>query len=732
MINIIVSIVSTRYVENYASELTGRKVTIGSVWVNLLRFTVTINDLKMYEQNSDTVFFSFDEFFVNTSPTKYLFSKTIAVSEVYLEEPHITLVMKGDSLNFQDILARFTSKEDTLSSSDSSETIPYVIKDIQLANGAFRFVQSTFNGTLVLKAIEMECPEVSSTNPNVTFELATESEGGGDLSLNGNVHLDSLSYQVGIKSKAFTLDFLLPFVDKVLYAKSINGFLDVDMNVYGNINTTLEGASGVASLSEFVMTDTAGNASVKCKKIGIIMDSLNALKGNYDIQKVEVIDPYLRFDITKSGNNLYREFTAPDSTATDSLQAPSSEVDNEYMNFFRLLNDYFYAIGREYTVNFYNIDSVSLRNGSIHFNDYTLDQQFSFKFDSLDVNAHHVRSDRDTLLVEAHAALNRSGIFTSRLLLNPKQVGDMQLYYTIAGLKVTDFSPYSEYYVAHPFWDGVVFLESTSTVKNKWLVSKNHLLVKKLEVGDKVHNKTALDLPLKLAITLLRDMNGNIDLDLPLKGNVDDPKFRVMPILFKILKNVIVKAAAAPYKLLAQGVDADSADLHDIKFNYLQSDLRSRQLKGLNFLSRILNQKKEMQVTLVHMSNPDWEKKQYALFEAKRKYYMQKNAKTTLTSSDTLAIDNISRLDSAFTTFLTKESGTVGASTTEAMALKLAGEQNVQTLLDQVERTRKENVIQYLQSKVEGTPRYKIVDAKPAEKVSYQERPKFVLVYSAL
>jgi hypothetical protein len=76
------------------------------------------------------------------------------------------------------------------------------------------------------------------------------------------------------------------------------------------------------------------------------------------------------------------------------------------------------------------------------------------------------------------------------------------------------------------------------------------VVVDQLELGDEVQSPDAVHLPLKLAVALLRDRNGVIDLELPMNGSLDDPKFRVGPIIWKIFVNIIVKAATAPFALL--------------------------------------------------------------------------------------------------------------------------------------------------------------------------------------
>lgn len=728
----VVAQITRNYIENHAEEWIGRKVSIGSLWLNPLNSSLSIDNLKVFEKDSDTAFLSFSRFYINTTPYKYFFGKRIVVTELSLVAPHARIVMNGESFNFDDLLERFASNDDSLRAEQTDENSAFTFEDISISYGGLNFYHSTFQGEMGLEAVRLNCPLVSSDNPDIQFDLSMGVTSGGVLDVNGRFDQDSLSYAVAVEGKEFNIGFLLPFIDKIMYVTSISGTIDTQLNVGGNFNNAISEAKGIVKLSAFQLLDTLGKPSVALDQFEINIDTVSAIEGSYRLSKVKIDKPYLRFDLTESGNNLMRNISEPNDSIDadfDSLRLDNN-VEDEYVGFFRLINDYFYDLATEYAINFYSVDSLSLQNGHIQFNDYTLNQQFNFLFENLDITASNVQSDKDTILVEMKSSLNRSGIMNATVLLKPKSVGDMYAHYTVNELKVSDFSPYSEYYVAHPFWDGVVFLESTSEVKNHWLESQNKIVIRHLEVGDKVKNQTALDLPLKLAVSLLKDVNGDVDLSIPVKGDVNDPKFRLMPIVLKIFKDLIVKAAASPYKILARTFNANEDDLRDIKYDYLQYDLRKRQTKGLNLLARILNQKKDMQVQLIHLSNAQWEMDQYALFEAKRMYYVQANNKTTLNFEDTLAIDRIQRLDSAFTTYLRTQTGSLNSiAEIEVMATQLVGKDKIQQLLSEVELKRKALAIAYLQGKVEDHSRFTIIDGKPEDLAVHRERPKFLIQF---
>ena len=76
-------------------------------------------------------------------------------------------------------------------------------------------------------------------------------------------------------------------------------------------------------------------------------------------------------------------------------------------------------------------------------------------------------------------------------------------------------------------------------VENRKLDAKHHIVIDQLEFGAATESKQAVPLPIKLAVSLLKDRNGVIDLDLPVGGSLDDPTFRIGPIIWKVFVNLI-------------------------------------------------------------------------------------------------------------------------------------------------------------------------------------------------
>jgi hypothetical protein len=117
-------------------------------------------------------------------------------------------------------------------------------------------------------------------------------------------------------------------------------------------------------------------------------------------------------------------------------------------------------------------------------------------------------------------------------------------------MELSTFNPYSGKFAGYNITKGKLTTELHYKVDGRKLDAQHHITVDQLEFGDKTASKDAVSLPVKLAVALLKDRNGVIDLDIPVNGTLDDPKFRLGPIIWKVFLNILEKAVTAPFALL--------------------------------------------------------------------------------------------------------------------------------------------------------------------------------------
>jgi len=137
--------------------------------------------------------------------------------------------------------------------------------------------------------------------------------------------------------------------------------------------------------------------------------------------------------------------------------------------------------------------------------------------------------------------------------------GEIQLFafdrHTDVGMRFENiplpvFNPYSGRFAGYNIAKGSLTTDLQYLIEDRKLDAKHHIRIDQLEWGEATESKDAVPLPIKLATSLLKDADGVIDLNVPVKGTLDDPKFRIGPIVWQIIKNILVKAVMVPFKLL--------------------------------------------------------------------------------------------------------------------------------------------------------------------------------------
>jgi outer membrane protein OmpA-like peptidoglycan-associated protein len=158
------------------------------------------------------------------------------------------------------------------------------------------------------------------------------------------------------------------------------------------------------------------------------------------------------------------------------------------------------------------------------------------------------------------------------------------------GIDLPPFTPYSGKYAGYAIARGTLTMELKYKLENRKLTAENRLLVDQLEFGEKVESKDATKLPVRLAVSLLRDKDGLIDLDLPIEGSLDDPKFRLGKVIWQVIGNLIGKAATAPFALLGKVLGGGKGEeFSSVDFAAGHDALDDTARKKLDALAKALN-----------------------------------------------------------------------------------------------------------------------------------------------
>jgi uncharacterized protein involved in outer membrane biogenesis len=184
--------------------------------------------------------------------------------------------------------------------------------------------------------------------------------------------------------------------------------------------------------------------------------------------------------------------------------------------------------------------------------------------------------------------------------------GSVQLFafdrHTDVGLKFENihlpvFNPYSGRFAGYDIAKGSLTTDLKYQIEDRKLDAQHHIRIDQLEWGEATESKEAVPVPIKLATSLLKDVDGVIDLDVPVKGTLDDPKFRIGPIVWQIIKNILVKAVTAPFRLLGS-LFKGAEEAQFVQFAPGDAALDPAVAERMAALAKGLAQKKEIKLDI--------------------------------------------------------------------------------------------------------------------------------------
>lgn len=712
------------YLKKHSKEWIGRAIDIEGARFNIFNGSFTLYGFRLFEKDDTTVFVSFDKLYINTALLKCI-SGDYEISEAAIDKPFVNISQSGSTYNFSDLLKRFeTSETDSITESDS-KPVEYLLQNLSIQNGSFEYHNKDLDSKLGLDKVNIRCPQIAWNvlDHQYLFDFLVTQGGRGKGTF--NVNLNTLEYSTSYQLDSLNLQILLPYVKDYMQAGNFTGLLTSHQQVSGDFDAPEAIAtSGMLLLNEISLTDPQQGDLVSASEFHLLIDSINVIRELYDFGHISLRKPYLKFELFPDGNNfshlLNQVSDENESVSSDSL---SSAV--AYGNIFALMAVYIQELSKNYAISNYKADSVVLREGKFVFNDYTLHRKFNYVLEDLLVKANRVNSADSNITFIASSILNTSGKMKGQIAVNPDGFRDMEIDYSISDLNVKDFNPYSDYYVAHPFTDGLANYNSHTVILNRYLKSEHKINIQQLKVGKKEKNSTAYDLPIRLAVALLRDKNGDVKLDIPIEGDLDDPKYKIGKIVWQVIKNLISKAAAAPGKLLSSKAGVDEKLLEGFVWDPLQTELNENQKEVLDAMIKSLETTPELKLELIKEYNFQRELDELALRESKKRFlffHRKIDNEDNTSEEEERMVEGVHEQDSLFMAFVERESNTQNSLLSIFdKSKRLIGNERLQRKLNYIFERRMEVVNDYwLNVKKMPADRLRMVDPQAVKEVSYE------------
>ena len=247
-----------------------------------------------------------------------------------------------------------------------------------------------------------------------------------------------------------------------------------------------------------------------------------------------------------------------------------------------------------------NIRRIRVNDAKLVFEDLSLRPQFGARIHELNGVITGLASDRATRSrIELDGRVDEFGSARIRGELNPfAPRANTDIGVVFRNVDLITASPYSMKFAGYKIAAGKISLDLRYKVKDSKLDGENKIVLDQLTLGERVDSPDALKLPLELAIAILKDSDGRIDLGLPVSGSLDDPQFSYGAIVWKALINVIGRIVTAPFRALGALFGGDGAKLESIDFEPGSARLTPPERQKLRQVAQVLAKRAQLKLAV--------------------------------------------------------------------------------------------------------------------------------------
>jgi hypothetical protein len=256
--------------------------------------------------------------------------------------------------------------------------------------------------------------------------------------------------------------------------------------------------------------------------------------------------------------------------------------------------------------------------------------------------------------VDVAAKLAANGPLSIRGTVNPLIAKPaLDLTASAHDVELTNLTPYSAKYAGYPITKGKLNVDLHYKLDNDQLSANNHLFIDQLTFGDHVDNDTATKLPVRLAISLLKNRRGEIDVNIPVSGSLANPEFSLGGLIWRAIVNLVEKAVTAPFTLLANAFGGNGEELGYVEFDPGSAKLTDASTSKLDTIAKALEDKPSIRIDLIGRVDPATDVPALRTLYVDRQVKAQK-VKDTVGNGESVDTSSITVDQKEYSKYLTK------------------------------------------------------------------------------
>ena len=586
-----------RYLTRNSLSLTGRKLDIEKIRINYFTGTFRVYNLVLYEKDMKTPFVKFNRLKVNLEYLP-LFRSEIKVKYISLDSPYVGILQNGSHFNFDDMTAPDTVavKKDTV----PSQPVKYIIDNILISGGYIKYTDQQLNHTIAMDNLDLNIPAFTWNSDSTNLDIDLKFVDGGELYSSLDINQADSTYAVNLRLDSLNLNIIEPYLKNMMYISSLHGYLSNDITIKGSMqNLTNLFVTGINHIYGLKLDDTLKRTICSFKELSVDIDTIQMGKNRIKLNFIGLTDPEFLVELIDTTDNwsALMKPSQPDTT-TQQVRDTASSGEGSFA-----------------------FDEIKITGGKIMFADKTIKYPFDYSVGDIEVESKPDASSPGRLKIHLSALLNGTGTFVTDAGLNPSDPANMDISLSVGQFRMKDLDAYFKSYFGYPVTGGIMNFKTENEIRTNSLVSNNQLYFRKFTLGKAKVQGAKYNIPLRLALGVLSDKDGIIDIKAPVESHGDDVRVKNLGrIILKVIGNLFVKAAVSPFNLLAGGYNVDPSSLQEISIPLFDPQPDKSNLKSVDIISDILNKKPGLNVDFYYCINREKALDSMARMLARKEY----------------------------------------------------------------------------------------------------------------
>jgi len=526
-----------------------------------------------------------------------LLKMVLNIASVDVNKPKFTSELSGNGLSAVNELgfgeqsakpakaAKHTKKvekktENKSASKSKENEFKFDIKNISVNNADIALTH-LFEGEKIAHKFDNLFVKVANLSSDFSkpfdAKVAMKSSQKLNLDVDSKIKIEPLDVSAKIKLNDTNLPKYFAYAKPFLEVSLASGQMSADAQLHYAKDIK---ADAKVSIKDIRLNGKKAEKLIAFKSLDL--EKISFAKNDLAISGVSLNSPFIKAHLSKERKFNLSQIVKEDKNKAKTEAKPESKK----------------AVSKKDDELKFSVKNFSLKNGEVDFSDASLFMPFATTISKLNGKLTDIDKKRPSS-GEFQGVVGKNGFAQITAKLFPfelKQNTDIKLDFK--DIDLVNVTPYSGQFVGYKIKKGKLNLNLNYSVTDSKLNGSNFINFDSLTLGEKVESKDAVNLPLSLAISILSDQNNQINIDLPVEGNLDDPDFKYGGVIWAAVKKLFADITLAPFRFLGNALGLGSKDLSSIDFLAGSSELISSEAPKIADFIKLTGSKPKMKLSI--------------------------------------------------------------------------------------------------------------------------------------